>query len=100
MDSSKMAGESASERVAAAARNLLDDDPEAAIAALAQVAQLGGNDMPLRFVTALVSWYLGDLANTRALTQACHDQAPMNGTVAEVLASLYAQSGDLVESLY
>jgi protein O-GlcNAc transferase len=99
MDGSKMA-QSASELIAVAARNLLDDDPEEAIASLAQAARFGGSDVPLHFVTALVSWYLGDIARALALTRACHEQAPMNGTVAEVLASLYAQSGDLLESLY
>jgi hypothetical protein len=92
--------ESAADLVAAAAHHLLDDNPEAAIATLGAAARLGGSDMTLHFVTALVSWYLGDLAKALALSRTCHDQAPMNGTVAEVLASLYAQSGDLVESLY
>jgi hypothetical protein len=86
--------------VATAARHLIDDDPEAAVAALSNAARNDSDYMPLHFVTALVAWYLGDVAKALALTRACHEQAPMNGTVAEVLASLYAQSGDLIESLY
>jgi protein O-GlcNAc transferase len=99
MASGKVVG-SAAELIAAAAHHLLDDDPEAAIATLGEATRFGESDMLLHFVTALVAWYLGDLAKALALTRTCHDQAPMNGTVAEILASLYAQSGDLLESLY
>jgi protein O-GlcNAc transferase len=99
VDSSQVT-QTAGELVAAAARHLIDDDPEAAVAALSEAARIDGGYMPLHFLTALISWYLGDVAKALALTRACHDQAPMNGTVAEVLASLYAQSGDLLESLY
>jgi protein O-GlcNAc transferase len=92
--------EAAGTLVATAARHLIDDDPEAAVAALSEAALIDSGYMPLHFVTALISWYLGDMAKALAMTRACHEQAPMNGTVAEVLASLYAQSGDLLESLY
>jgi hypothetical protein len=93
-------GEPAGDLIAAAARCLLEDNPEAAIATLGDAARLGASDTPLHFVTALASWYLGDLAKALSLTRTCHELAPMNGTVAEVLASLCAQSGNLVESLY
>jgi hypothetical protein len=99
VDSGK-ATDAAGKLVATAAHHLVDGDPEAAITALSEAARIDSGHMPLTFVTALISWYLGDIAKALALTQACHEQAPMNGTVAEILASLYAQSGDLLESLY
>jgi hypothetical protein len=99
VDSGKVT-DAAGKLVATAARHLVDDEPEAAVTALGEAARIDSGYMPLTFVTALISWYLGDIAKALALTQACHEQAPMNGTVAEVLASLYAQSGDLLESLY
>jgi protein O-GlcNAc transferase len=99
VDSGK-ACEAAGKLVAAAVRHLIDDDPEAAVAALSEAARIDSGYMPLNFVTALISWYLGDVAKALALARACHEQAPMNGTVAEALASLYAQSGELLQSLY
>jgi hypothetical protein len=99
VESSKVTDE-AGKLVATAARHLVDDEPEAAVAALSEAARIDSGYMPLNFVTALISWYLGDAAKALTLVRACHEQAPMNGTVAEVLASLYAQSGNLMESLY
>ncbi len=56
--------------------------------------------MPLGFVAAIAAWQLGDIGKALTLALGCHRQEPMNGTVAEMLASLYAQAGDLAESLY
>jgi hypothetical protein len=86
--------------VAEAARRLAADDAAAAVGALAAAAGRDPEYMPLHFVTALVAWSLGDVAKSLALARDCHERDPMNGTVAEVIASLYAQVGDLVESLY
>jgi tetratricopeptide (TPR) repeat protein len=86
--------------VAEAARCLAADDAAAAVGALAAAAGRDAEYMPLHFVTTLVAWSLGDLAKSLALARDCHERDPMNGSVAEVVASLYAQIGDLVESLY
>jgi tetratricopeptide (TPR) repeat protein len=51
-------------------------------------------------MTALASWQMGDAAKALALAKSCFERDPSNGTAAEMLASLYAQVGDLVESLY
>jgi tetratricopeptide (TPR) repeat protein len=75
-------------------------DAAAALAALAAAGATSPDAVPLRFLTGLAAWYLGDAAQALGLVQRCFDDQPMNGTIAEVLASLYAQSGDLVESLY
>jgi tetratricopeptide (TPR) repeat protein len=86
--------------VAEAARQLAADDPAAAVATLADTAACDPEYMPLHFVTALAVWSLGDLAKALTLARDCHERDPMNGTVAEVVASLYAQIGDMIESLY
>lgn len=83
-----------------AAGALAAGDAEAALAALAAAGATSPDALPLRFLTGLAAWYLGDAAQALGLVQRCFDDQPMNGTIAEVLASLYAQSGDLVESLY
>ncbi|HJT08563.1 MAG TPA: hypothetical protein VJ747_16645 [Stellaceae bacterium] len=86
--------------IAAAMRHLAAGDSAAAVAALANAAARDPDGMPLHFAAALVAWSLGDLAKSLALARHSHEREPMNGTVAEVVASLYAQVGDTVESLY
>ena len=86
--------------VAVAARQLAADDPAAAVATLAGAAACDPEYMPLHFVTALAVWSLDDVAKALTLARGCHERDPMNGTVAEVVASLYAQIGDMIESLY
>jgi protein O-GlcNAc transferase len=75
-------------------------DARAALAALAEAAVLDPNYLPLHFSTALMAWRAGNLAEAVKLVRACFEREPMNGTVAEVLASLFAQAGDLRESLF
>lgn len=53
-----------------------------------------------RFVSALAAWRMGQLDGALQLLRQCHDEAPMDGTIAEVLASFYAQIGDLTEALF
>lgn len=89
-----------SELVAEAAHHLGAGDAEAALAALAAAGARDADDLRLHFVTALAAWHLRDIAQALSLAQSCFDRDPGNGTVAEVLASLYAQSGELLESLY
>lgn len=89
-----------SELVAEAVRHLGTGDAEAALAALTLAGARDANDLRLHFATALAAWHLRDIAQALSLAQSCFDRDPGNGTVAEVLASLYAQSGELLDSLY
>jgi hypothetical protein len=86
--------------VADAARHLAEGDAEAAVMALSAAGTENPDNIALHFMTALVAWSLDDTAKALALGQSCFDRDPGNGTVAEVLASLHAQAGDLMESLY
>jgi predicted O-linked N-acetylglucosamine transferase (SPINDLY family) len=92
--------ESTSDLVAEAARHFAEGRVEAAIAAVAKAARGHPEDVSVNFMAALIAWRLDDTAKALASATRCFDQAPMNGTVAELLASLHAQTGDLVESLY
>lgn len=86
--------------VAEAARQLAEGSAEAALAALQSAAAEHAESVPLKFMTALVAWRLGDAALALALSRACFELEPGNGTIAEAVASLYAQVGDLRESLF
>jgi predicted O-linked N-acetylglucosamine transferase (SPINDLY family) len=83
-----------------ASRYVAAGDIRAALAALAEAAVLDPNYLPLHFSTALIAWRSGDFASALKVTRACFEREPMNGTLAEVLASLFAQTGDLRESLF
>ena len=87
-------------RLAEAMRHLSEGDAEAAVAGLSAASTESADDIPLHFATALVAWYLGDVAKALFLARECFERDPNNGTVAEVLASLHAQVGDMLESLY
>jgi len=91
---------SASNAVTAAAKHLAAGDAQAALDALRRAAETDPGSLRLRFLTGLIAWRLADVERALAVLRACHDEAPMNGSVAEVLASLYAQAGNLTESLY
>ncbi|MGO8921299.1 MAG: hypothetical protein ACLQJR_35895 [Stellaceae bacterium] len=91
---------SVSQLVTEAAHHLGAGDAEAALAALAAAGARDAEDLRLHFVSALAAWHLRDIAQALSLAQSCFDRDPSNGTVAEVLASLYAQSGELLDSLY
>jgi protein O-GlcNAc transferase len=83
-----------------AGRCLASGDAQAALAALRGAADTDSGSLRLRFMMALVAWRLADVERALTLLRCCHDEAPMNGSIAEVLASLYAQAGNLGESLY
>ena len=70
--------------------------------ALEMLTPLIGDERALaaRFVLALTAWKMGRLDWSITLMRECHDRAPMNGSIAEALASLHAQSGNMVESVY
>ncbi|HYM04090.1 MAG TPA: hypothetical protein VET85_14150 [Stellaceae bacterium] len=93
-------GQSAQDLVLEASRHVAAGANAAALAALAKAAAADPNHLPLHFITALMAWRSGDFARALGVTRACLEREPMNGTIAEVLASLYAQVGNLQESLY
>lgn len=91
---------SVQELVADAARRLGEHDEEGAVAALTAAAAREPDDPSLHFVTALVAWSLRDTAKALTVAKSCFERQPGNGTAAELVASLAAQAGDLVESLF
>lgn len=53
-----------------------------------------------RFALAMTAWRLERFDWSLSLLRGCHEEAPDNGGVAEALASLQAQLGQLEESLF
>ncbi len=87
------------DEVQRAAECLALGDADAALALLKPL-MVQSPTMPVQFVLGLAAWDLGQLDTSVELMRQCHEADPMDGTVAEVLASLYAQVGNLKESLF
>lgn len=71
--------------------------------ALALLKPLLASEAPslaARFVLAMTAWRLERADWSLSLLRECHEQAPGNGGIADVLASLLAQLGQLKESLF
>ena len=83
-----------------AARLLREGDLDATLAILQPRVARDDGSLPARFLLALAAWKMGRMEWAVELMTACHEQWPMDGTVAEALASLHAQTGNLVESIY
>jgi protein O-GlcNAc transferase len=81
-------------------RLLLGGDPEAALNILSPMIAERPDCLSARFLLALVAWKLDRLDWAVELMRTCHEAWPMDGAVAEILASLYAQAGNLQESLF
>lgn len=75
-------------------------DTEAALEMLAPVTADDRIYLPAQFLLSMTAWKMGRLDWSIELMRQCHETHPMDGTVAEALASLYAQAGDLRESLF
>jgi tetratricopeptide (TPR) repeat protein len=88
------------EQIQEATRLLKDDQPEAALALLEPLACDEAPYLPTRFLLSMTAWKMGRLDWALELMRDCHEKWPMHGTVAEMLASLYAQVGNLGESLF
>src|SRR5580704_12834285 len=88
------------DNVTEAAGHLAAGDAQAALDALRGAAEANAGSLRLRCLAGLIAWRLGDVQQALTVLRACHDEVPMNGSIAEVLASLYAQAGNLAESLY
>ena len=86
--------------VAEAARHFAEGSTEQALAALNAAGAADGENVPLKFMTALLAWRLGDAALALMMSRSCFEREPENGTIAEAVASLYAQVGELRESLF
>jgi protein O-GlcNAc transferase len=83
-----------------ASRRLCEGDAAEAIELLRQATSSEPDSPRLQFMMGLVAWRLGELDQALAIFCACHQLEPMNGSAVEVLASLFAQAGNLDESLY
>jgi protein O-GlcNAc transferase len=83
-----------------ASRLLMEDDDEGALALLAPLTSNEHAFLPARFLLAMAAWKIGRLDSALELMRDCHEKWPMDGSVAEALASLYAQAGNLQESLF
>ena len=90
----------ATDLVAEAARQLAAGDAAAAVQSLRKASESDPESLRLHFTLGLVAWRLGELEQSLTILRQCHEHEPMNGTVAEIVASLYAQAGNLAESLY
>ena len=83
-----------------AGRLLSEDDDEGAVALLAPLIASEETSLAARFLLAMAAWKAGRLDAAIELMRACHEQWPMDGSVAEALASLYAQAGNFEDSLF
>jgi len=83
-----------------AKRRLASGDQEGALALLEQLIGNDAGNVPARFLLGLTAWKMDRLDWSLALVRECHESRPMDGAIAEVLASLHAQAGDLQESLF
>ena len=88
------------DQVDVAGRLLSEGDGEGALALLASVTSDENAFLPARFLLAMAALKLGRLDSAVELMRDCHERWPMDGTVAEVLASLYAQAGNFEECLF
>jgi len=100
MSSEKEAAPVGDDLIAEGARLLADGDLEGALETLQRAGAREPGSLRLRLVTGMAAWRLSNLEQALAVLRQCHEEDPQNGTIAEVLAALVAQSGDLVESLY
>src|SRR5580698_4294619 len=75
-------------------------DLDAALGTLAPLIESGRNSVAARFVLAMTAWRMNRLDWALELACGCHESAPMDGAVAEAVASLQAQVGNMVESIY
>jgi len=87
-------------QVREASRLLQQGDTEAALATLSPLTSDEVAYLPARFLLAMTAWKMGRLDWSNGLVRQCHELWPMDGTVAEVLASLYALAGNLGEALF
>src|ERR1700745_429224 len=71
-----------------------------ALELLSPLVSVAKPSLAARFVLAMTAWQLQRFDWALTLLKETHDEAPNNGGVAEALASLQAQLGQLEESLF
>jgi tetratricopeptide (TPR) repeat protein len=76
------------------------DEAAEALDRLKPLLAVEAPSLAARFVLAMTAWQLERFDWALMLLRQCHDEAPDNGGVAEALASLQAQLGQLEESLF
>jgi protein O-GlcNAc transferase len=86
--------------VRAAFERLAQGDAAATLAALAPLVSGPEPSVSARFLLGMTAWRMGRFDWAIQLLSQCHDSAPMEGTIVEALASLYAQIGNIGESLF
>jgi len=91
---------SADDRLRDIVDHLDRDEAGQALELLNPLVSLEKPSLAARFVLAMTAWQLQRFDWALTVLSACHDEAPDNGGVAEALASLQAQLGQLEESLF
>jgi protein O-GlcNAc transferase len=86
--------------VRAAFEQLARGDIAGALQALAPLVSGAEPSLSARFLLGMAAWRMGRFDWAIELLTQCHDSAPMEGTIVEALASLYAQIGNIGESLF
>mgnify|MGYP001549724724 CR=1 FL=1 len=76
------------------------DDAAKALELLAPLVSVPQPSIAARFALAMTAWHIQRFDWALTLLKEAHADAPDNGGVAEVLASLQAQLGQLEESLF
>ncbi len=79
---------------------LANGDAESTLALLSPLATGETPFLPACFLLSMTAWKMGRLDWALDVMRDCHERWPMDGVVADVLASLYAQAGNLNESLF
>jgi tetratricopeptide (TPR) repeat protein len=83
-----------------AAQRFVAGDREGALGLISPLVAADQPSLAARFLLGMMAWQMGRLDGAIELVRECHAQDPMDGTVCEALASLYAQCGNAVESIY
>jgi tetratricopeptide (TPR) repeat protein len=84
----------------AAGAFLAAGDTEVALEALAPALASDAPPVASKFLLSMLAWRMGRLDWALDLVRQCHEAAPMDSAIAEALASLLAEAGDLVECIY
>jgi predicted Zn-dependent protease len=91
---------SADDRLREIVDHLDRDEAAQALERLTPLVSVAKPSLAARFVLAMTAWQLQRFDWALTLLKEAHDDAPDNGGVAEALASLQAQLGQLEESLF
>ena len=91
---------SADDRLCDIVAHLDRDDAGRALELLNPLVSVEKPSIAARFVLAMTAWQLQRFDWALTILTDCHDEAPDNGGVAEALASLQAQLGQLNASLF